>query len=149
MRHVSGGGFGYDDKHGSFQPSFPSSSQLATRRKYSSDISSVRNASNSIVVVGSGVAGCATALLAANEYNINVDLVCAGSQMVDCNSYWAQGGIIYRNYNSEARDSAESLARDILKAGDGGDGMGLCDREAVLKVAKEGPSRVQIGRAHV
>lgn len=145
MRHVSGGGFGYDEKRWGFQPSSSSSSssQLGTRRKFSSDISSVRNASNSIVVVGSGVAGCATALLAANEYNINVDLVCAGSQMVDCNSYWAQGGIIYRNYNPEARDSAESLARDILKAGDGGDGMGLCDREAVLKVAKEGPSRVR------
>lgn len=115
------------------------SSTLGSSRRYHNDLL----ASNSIIVVGSGVAGCATALLAANEYKINVNLICAGSQLVDCNSYWAQGGIIYRNYAPEANDSAGALIQDILKAGDGGEGLHLCDLQAVSKVATEGPARVR------
>lgn len=100
--------------------------------------------SESLVVVGSGVAGCATALRAANEYNIQVNLICAGSELIDCNSYWAQGGIIYRNYDPVAKDSSKALISDILKAGDGADaGLRLCDLDAVTKVSEEGPERVR------
>lgn len=58
--------------------------------------------------------------------------------MTDCNSNWAQGGIIYRNYHPESGDSVESLAADITRAG-----AGLCVQDAVYKVATEGPERVK------
>ena len=43
------------------------------------------------------MAGCATALTAA-RHGIPVTILHAGSDRTDCNSYWAQGGVIYRNY---------------------------------------------------
>lgn len=91
-----------------------------------------------LIVVGSGVAGCSAALVAAETYRVPVSLVCAGSELRDCNSYWAQGGIIYRNYDPASRDSAESLAADVRRAG-----AGLCEDDAVWKVATEGPERVR------
>lgn len=89
-------------------------------------------------MVGSGVAGCSAALVAAAQYKIPVSLVCAGSELVDCNSYWAQGGIIYRNYDPKANDSTASLVKDIHRAG-----AGLCKDEAVWKLANDGPGRVR------
>jgi len=50
-----------------------------------------------LLILGSGVAGCSTALTAA-RYGIPVTVLHAGSNKEDCNSYWAQGGVIYRNY---------------------------------------------------
>jgi len=88
------------------------------------------------VVVGSGVAGSATALVAAEKYKIPVSLVFAGSIPNDCNSYWAQGGIIYENY--KGGDSPQLLAQDIFRAG-----AGLCQEDAVMKLAHEGPGRVK------
>jgi L-aspartate oxidase len=91
-----------------------------------------------LIVVGSGVAGCSTALIAAELYKIPVTVVFAGGVPTDCNSYWAQGGIIYRNYDSASGDCAELLSQDIHKAG-----AGLCQDDAVWKVATEGPDRVR------
>jgi len=88
--------------------------------------------------VGSGVAGSAAALVAAETYQIPVTMLFAGSVPGDCNSWWAQGGIIYRNYDPESGDSAESLANDIHRAG-----AGLCADDAVRKVSEEGPDRVK------
>ena len=98
------------------------------------------NDNDRILVVGSGVAGSAAALIAAETYRIPVLQIFAGSEPTDCNSYWAQGGIIYRNYgeNIEPRDSADLLAQDIHRAG-----AGLCDDDAVRKVSEEGPERVR------
>mmetsp|Transcript_133476 Transcript_133476/g.198405 ORF Transcript_133476/g.198405 Transcript_133476/m.198405 type:complete len:597 (-) Transcript_133476:32-1822(-) len=91
-----------------------------------------------LLVVGSGVAGSAAALIAAETHKIPVTLLFAGSIAEDCNSNWAQGGIIYRNFNPDSGDSADSLADDIHRAG-----AGLCDDIAVRKVAEEGPDRVR------
>lgn len=91
-----------------------------------------------LLVIGSGVAGSAAALIAAETYQIPVTLLFAGNIPEDCNSSWAQGGIIYRNYDPESGDSADSLAKDIHRAG-----AGLCDDPAVRKVAEEGPDRVR------
>lgn len=91
-----------------------------------------------MLVVGSGVAGSAAALVAAETYKIPVTLLFAGSAPQDCNSWWAQGGIIYRNYDPSSGDSADSLASDIHRAG-----AGLCADEAVRKVSEEGPDRVK------
>ena len=95
-------------------------------------------ANDSLLVVGSGVAGCAAALIAAQTHRIPVTLLFAGSAPTDCNSYWAQGGIIYCNYDPASGDSAQLLADDIHRAG-----AGLCVDEAVWKVATEGPDRVK------
>ena len=91
-----------------------------------------------MIVVGSGVAGCSAALIAAEKHNIPVTLIHAGSVATDCNSYWAQGGIIYRNFDRAANDSAASLVADVQRAG-----AGLCDDGAVWKLALEGPGRVR------
>lgn len=75
------------------------------------------------------MAGCATALTAA-RHGIPVTILHAGSDKTDCNSYWAQGGVIYRNYrllktqqqqqqqhhgsfNDELADTPLSLVNDI------------------------------------
>lgn len=78
-----------------------------------------------LLVLGSGVAGCAAALTAA-RHGRRVTVLHAGSAKEDCNSYWAQGGVIYRNYRlreeegdggPEARpplvDTPLSLVNDI------------------------------------
>lgn len=91
-----------------------------------------------LLVVGSGIAGSATALIAAETYKIPVTMIFAGHSATDCNSYWAQGGIIYRNYDPNSGDSAQLLAQDIHRAG-----AGLCDVHAVRKLSEEGPERVR------
>lgn len=100
--------------------------------------SDARKKNDRLLVVGSGVAGSAAALVAAETYGIPVTLLFAGSVPQDCNSWWAQGGIIYRNYDPASGDSAESLAKDIHRAG-----AGLCADDAVQKVSEEGPDRVK------
>ena len=95
-------------------------------------------AEDRLLIVGSGVAGSAAALIAAETHKIPVTIIYAGDAPTDCNSWWAQGGIIYRNYDPESRDSAELLAKDIHRAG-----AGLCDPDAVRKVSEEGPERVR------
>jgi L-aspartate oxidase len=102
------------------------------------DSFSSKHATDRLLVIGSGVAGSAAALIAAETYKIPVLQIFAGNLPTDCNSYWAQGGIIYRNYDPDSHDSAESLAADIHRAG-----AGLCDDGAVVKVATEGPDRVR------
>jgi L-aspartate oxidase len=105
-------------------------STAATRRR--------RKEEERLLVVGSGVAGCSAALIAAERYGIPVTLVYAGDAPTDCNSYWAQGGIIYRNYDPASNDSAESLVQDVHRAG-----AGLCKDSAVWKLALDGPDRVR------
>jgi L-aspartate oxidase len=91
-----------------------------------------------LLVIGSGVAGSAAALVAAATYQLPVTVLFAGQVATDCNSNWAQGGIIYRNYDVQSGDSAAVLAADIHRAG-----AGLCYDPAVRKVAAEGPDRVR------
>jgi L-aspartate oxidase len=108
-------------------------SRFRSSRRFSTSAAEDR-----LLVIGSGVAGSAAALIAAETYRIPVTLLFAGNVPEDCNSSWAQGGIIYRNYDPESGDSAESLAQDIHRAG-----AGLCEDPAVRKVAEEGPDRVR------
>jgi len=82
----------------------------ATTAKGASFGGGCRNNSSSkreerLLIVGSGVAGCSTALTAARA-GVAVAVLHAGSTAVDCNSYWAQGGIIYRNYDLRTTPTA-------------------------------------------
>lgn len=112
------------------------SSSLCCHRLFSTHLG--HEAQERLIVIGSGVAGCSAALTAAEQHKIPVTLLCAGSLPTDCNSFWAQGGIIYRNYDPAANDSAASLVADVKRAG-----AGLCDEGAVWKLALEGPQRVR------
>ncbi|KDO33965.1 L-aspartate oxidase [Saprolegnia parasitica CBS 223.65] len=85
------------------------------------------------LVVGCGVAGSAAALRLASE-GVRVTMLGAAFDPANCNSYWAQGGIIYKSTD----DSPELLSSDIHRAG-----AGVCHDPAVRKVATEGPRCVE------
>jgi L-aspartate oxidase len=119
--------------------SFSTTTSLSSRDVFTTSPQQREQSPNDrLLVVGSGVAGSAAALIAAETYKIPVTMIYAGNLPTDCNSYWAQGGIIYRNYHPAAGDSAASLAADIHRAG-----SGLCDDPAVQKVSTQGPDRVR------
>jgi L-aspartate oxidase len=83
------------------------------------------------IIVGSGIAGLYTALLAKERGSV---LVITKGSIDDCNTKYAQGGIaaaIDRN------DSAELHFQDTIAAGDG-----LCDEEAVRILVEEAPDRI-------
>jgi L-aspartate oxidase len=86
-----------------------------------------------VLVLGTGVAGCAAALAAARE-GVEVTVVTRAAEAEASNTLWAQGGIVGR----PPGDTPEELAADIEKAGDG-----LCFPEAVALLAREGPDLVQ------
>ena len=80
-----------------------------------------------LLILGSGVAGCATALTAA-RHGIHVTILHAGSSRNDCNSYWAQGGIIYRNYRHRNEEtSRENSTAATTTSGGGEELVGLVD----------------------
>ena len=83
------------------------------------------------IIVGSGIAGLYTALLAKEQGSV---LIITKGSIDDCNTKYAQGGIaaaIGRN------DSVGLHFQDTIAAGDG-----LCDEEAVRILADEAPDRI-------
>ncbi len=83
------------------------------------------------IVVGSGIGGLYTALLANEQGSV---LVITKGSIDDCNTKHAQGGIaaaISKN------DSPKLHVQDTLNAG-----AGLCNEEAVNILAQEGPDRI-------
>jgi L-aspartate oxidase len=86
-----------------------------------------------VLVIGSGLAGCAAALAAARR-GARVVILTKADRAEDSNTWEAQGGIIYRAED----DSPELLASDITTAG-----AGLCKPEAVELLSREGPRLVE------
>ncbi len=86
-----------------------------------------------VLILGTGVAGCAAALAAGRD-GASVTLVTRAEEARESNTYYAQGGIVAR----PPGDTPEKLAVDIARAGDG-----LCSPEAVALIAREGPDLVQ------
>jgi len=82
-----------------------------------------------VLVIGSGLAGCAAALAAAKR-GVGVTMITKNLTPEEGNTFYAQGGIIYHG----AHDSPEALAKDILSAG-----AGLCLPSAVQLLSREGP----------
>lgn len=83
------------------------------------------------IIIGSGIAGLYTALLAKEAGSV---LVLTKGSIEDCNTRHAQGGIaapIGKN------DSPELHLQDTINAGDG-----LCDLEAVRILVSEAPDRI-------
>jgi L-aspartate oxidase len=83
------------------------------------------------VIVGSGIAGLYTALLARAAGSV---LIITKGRIDDCNTRYAQGGIAAA---ISMQDSPELHFQDTVSAGDG-----LCDTEAVRILVNEAPDRI-------
>jgi L-aspartate oxidase len=83
------------------------------------------------IIVGSGIAGLYTALLAKEHGSV---LILTKGSIDDCNTKHAQGGIAAA---IGKKDSPELHFQDTIAAGDG-----LCDEEAVRILVNEAPDRV-------
>src|SRR5204863_8105516 len=86
-----------------------------------------------VVVLGTGIAGLTAAFCLASA-GVRVLLVTKAKDPKDCNTFWAQGGIIYQGEG----DSPAKLIEDVLQAG-----AGLSNEEAVRFLAVEGPRVVR------
>jgi L-aspartate oxidase len=84
-----------------------------------------------VLVVGSGIAGCAAALAAART-GAEVDLVTKAEKPEDAASDWAQGGI------ATTRTDPEGFRADVLAAGDG-----ESDPGAVETLVADAPDAVE------
>jgi len=83
------------------------------------------------IIVGSGIAGLYTALLAKEQGSV---LIITKGSIEDCNTRHAQGGIAAAISKT---DSSELHFRDTIAAGDG-----LCDEKAVRILVDEAPDRI-------
>ena len=88
------------------------------------------------LVIGSGIAGLTYALKVANEFPDKKVLVMTKAAADETNTKYAQGGIAV--VNDLENDSFQKHIDDTLIAGDG-----LCNKNVVEIVVKEGPERVQ------
>lgn len=88
------------------------------------------------LVIGSGIAGLTYALKVAKHCPDKKIVVITKATPEETNTKYAQGGIAV--VNDLENDSFEKHIEDTLIAGDG-----LCNREVVEIVVKEGPARVQ------
>jgi L-aspartate oxidase len=88
------------------------------------------------LVVGSGIAGLTYALKVARYYPDKKVLVMTKAAADETNTKYAQGGVAV--VNDLENDSFEKHIEDTLIAGDG-----LCNKNVVEIVVKEGPDRVR------
>jgi L-aspartate oxidase len=87
-----------------------------------------------VLIVGSGIAGLATALHASHDFGHEVTLVTKGA-LADSNTRYAQGGIAAA---TALDDSATLHAEDTIRAG-----AGLTDETAARVLADEGAAAIQ------
>lgn len=85
-----------------------------------------------VLVIGGGVAGACAAIEAARHGQV---LLVTKGELEQSNTWQAQGGVAVVLDKS---DSFEAHVADTLRVG-----CGLCAREAVEKVVREGPDRIQ------
>ncbi len=88
------------------------------------------------LVIGSGIAGLVYALKVAQHYPEKKITIITKAAADETNTKYAQGGVAV--VNDWENDSYEKHIEDTLIAGDG-----LCKKEIVEIVIKEGPARVQ------
>jgi L-aspartate oxidase len=86
-----------------------------------------------VLVIGTGIAGLTAAFTLASA-GMKVLVVTKAADPMDCNTFWAQGGIIYQGEN----DTPAKLIGDVIRAG-----AGLSNEEAVRFLATEGPRVVE------
>ena len=86
-----------------------------------------------VLVIGCGIAGAVSALQLA-ESGYNIVIATSASELIETNTKYAQGGIVYRGID----DSPEKFAHDITVAG-----AGISNPAAVKQIAEEGPLYVR------
>jgi len=89
--------------------------------------------STDVLVIGCGIGGGVAAITLADA-GVPVTVVTRAEGPTESNTWYAQGGIIYRG----AGDSPDLLVEDILRAG-----AGLCHGPAARIAATEGPALVE------
>ena len=87
------------------------------------------------LIIGSGIAGLTFAVKTARRFPDKTITILTKANTDETNTKYAQGGIAV--VNDLEHDSFQKHIEDTLIAGDG-----LCDREVVEIVVKEGPERV-------
>ena len=96
-----------------------------------------------VLIIGCGIAGASAALRLAEDGRCQIVIVTKTDDPLESNTYYAQGGIIYRG----EEDSPDQLAEDLIRAGDG-----VNNRRAVEILSTEGPRLVRellVDRYHV
>src|SRR5919112_131460 len=88
------------------------------------------------LVIGSGIAGLTYALKVAQHFPDKKVVIITKAAADETNTKYAQGGVAV--VNDLENDSFEKHIEDTLIAGDG-----LCNKEVVEIVVKEGPARIQ------
>ena len=88
------------------------------------------------LVIGSGVAGLTFAVKVAEKFPDKTITIVTKGDEDESNTKYAQGGVAVVSDSEE--DSFQKHIRDTLIAGDG-----LCDKEVVEMVIKEGPQRLK------
>ena len=88
------------------------------------------------LVIGSGVAGLTFAVKIAEKFPAKTITIVTKGDEDESNTKYAQGGVAVVSDSEE--DSFQKHIRDTLIAGDG-----LCDKEVVEMVIKEGPQRLK------
>jgi len=86
-----------------------------------------------VLIIGSGIAGSVAALQLA-EAGVPVTVVTRAQELQESNTYYAQGGIIYRGPD----DSPELLMEDLNRVG-----AGHCNPRSIAILAEEGPDLVR------
>ncbi len=86
-----------------------------------------------ILIIGSGISGLTAAIFGA-EAGFKIIIINRSPSLEESNTFYAQGGIIYRGKN----DSAKMLANDVLAAGDR-----IGNAANINILAKEGPKIVK------
>jgi len=87
-----------------------------------------------VLIIGCGIAGASAALRLAGKTDCHITVVTKVDSILETNTYYAQGGIIYRG----DEDSPEQLAADLFRAGDH-----LNNPDAVQILSNEGPKLVR------
>jgi len=85
------------------------------------------------LIIGTGIAGCAAALAAADR-GVAVTVLTRADDLQSSNTERAQGGIIYRGVN----DSPDLLVKDVIEAGGG-----IGHEPAIRRLATRGPELVK------
>jgi L-aspartate oxidase len=96
-----------------------------------------------VLIIGCGISGAAAALQLAQDERCHIVVVTKALDLLESNTYYAQGGIIYRG----EEDSPSQLQEDLIRAGDG-----MNNRRAVEILATDGPHLVRellIDKYHV
>ncbi len=87
-----------------------------------------------VLVIGCGIAGAVAALRLSQDEDLRLTVITSAQDAHEAATYYAQGGIIYRGPD----DSAQLLAEDITRAGDG-----LNNPQAVAILSEQGPELLE------